>query len=402
MKLLWIGNYEDPKNLKAMAAKGYRSSSSQVSQRNLIEGIEEVTDRLFDIISGSVVPEYPVYADARIETHYWTHRKGAKDVSVGFLNYKYINRFTCQLAMVKAARQWAKKCDDNEVIVFAYSMRSPVMAAAAEIKRLIPTAKLYLIVTDLPVYMDLAPSRVKRLLKKIDAIQQFKYFKCFDGYILYAKKMAEYLNIKQDNYIVMEGSISTAECNARRPANSETGKVAVMYSGKVSMNYGIPELLDAFDLLDKDKYELWITGTGDASDLVEKRTQENSSIKYYGFLESREKLMELQSKSSMLISTRMPTEEASKYCFPSKLFEYILTGKPVLTFRIGGIPEEYYSYLVTMKSTDKHDIAAAIESVGQMREEERGRLGEAGRQFVVSKKNNIEQARLICNYVGLT
>ena len=400
MKLLWIGNYEDPETLEGMAAKGYRSSSSQVSQRNLIQGLEAVWGGTLDIISGSVVPEYPVYMDARVKKQYWSHAEGAKDVSVGFLNYKYVNRISCQRAMVRAAREWAKNCNETDVVVFAYSMRSPVMAAAVAVKKYIPTAKIYLIITDLPAYMDLAPSRVKRILKRIDGVQQAKFFRSFDGYILYAEKMAEYLNIKKGMYTVMEGSISMDECMAERPQNIETDKIVVMYSGKVSMNYGIPELLAAFELLDRSKYELWITGTGDASALVEKFALANSSVKYYGFLESRDQLMKLQAKSSMLISTRMPSEEASKYCFPSKLFEYMLTGKPVLTFRIEGIPEEYYSYLVAMKSPDKYDIADTIMHIGSMNAKEREQLGMAGKAFVVSKKSNLCQAQRIWSFVN--
>lgn len=55
-KYLWIGNYEDATRVTEMAKKGYKSSSSQVSQQNLILGLEQTKDCIFDIISGSVLP----------------------------------------------------------------------------------------------------------------------------------------------------------------------------------------------------------------------------------------------------------------------------------------------------------------------------------------------------------
>lgn len=401
MRILWIGNYEDPDVLGSMITKGYKSTSSQVSQSNIIHGVEKVSGQVFDILSGSVLPEYPRYHDKIIREHRWSHRNGASDISVGYNNAKYINRISCQNAMVKAAKEWAKNCQDKDVIVLAYSMRSPIMASAAAIKKIIPSAKLYLIITDLPQYMDLAPSRIKKVLKRVDSLQQRKLIRIFDGYILYAEKMSEAIGIAKDDYMVMEGSISIDECQEPKIANTETEKTVIMYSGSVSLRYGIPELLDAFDLLDKDQYELWITGSGDAGSLVKERSEKNPSIKYYGFLESREQLLELQSKASMLISMRKPTEEASKYCFPSKIFEYMITGKPVLSFRIDGIPDAYYNYLIEMGSLDPESIKESIQKVGAMTRDERERLGAAGRAFVINNKNNVSQAKRICEFTGL-
>ena len=100
----------------------------------------------------------------------------------------------------------------------------------------------------------------------------------------------------------------------------------------------------------------------------------------------------------MLISTRRSDEAASDYCFPSKLFEYMVSGNPVLSARIGGIPEEYFDYLIEMKSTSAADIRAAILAVADMSEEERQKRGEAGRRFILEQKNNKAQAAHILSF----
>ena len=101
----------------------------------------------------------------------------------------------------------------------------------------------------------------------------------------------------------------------------------------------------------------------------------------------------------MLISTRRPDEPASDYCFPSKLFEYMMSGNPVLSCRIGGIPDEYFNYLVEMKTTSPSDIKDAILSVAEMSEEERVALGKNARDFILTEKNNVAQARKILEFV---
>ena len=160
-QILWIGCLESDEEFKIKAKKGYDLASAQVSQKNLLYGIEEVSDIVCDSINGSVLPPYPVYEDRIIEPVEWEHKQGAKDISVGYKNDKYINRVNCKKAMVRAADEWCKtRYEGNDVIVFVYSMRSAPMATACHIKEKIPRAKIYLIITDLPQFMDLGQSRI--------------------------------------------------------------------------------------------------------------------------------------------------------------------------------------------------------------------------------------------------
>lgn len=400
---LWIGNYDDADMLAVMAQNGYRSSSSQVSQENLLQGLEETNNCVFDIISGSVLPSFPTYKEFLIRMRRWQHHEKANDLSVGYINIKYFNRISCQHSMKKAAMKWAyeHKRDNSDTVVFAYSMRSSVMSAACIVKEILPNAKLYLIITDLPEYMDLAPSKIKHILKRIDAIQQKKYLTIFDGYILYARKMAQYLDIENKPWLLIEGSLSIKECNIAdsQPITSDENEIIIMYSGKISKNYGIPELLKAFNNLSDKKYRLWLTGSGDADSLVHKAAERDYRITHYGFLKTRQKLLDLQKRATMFVSMRMPTEPASDYCFPSKLFEYMITGKPVLSFNIGGIPEEYWNYIVQMKSPSAQDICNAIEKVRNMEPDERLQFGMRARNFIIQEKNNIAQAKKIWRFV---
>ena len=61
MQYLWIGCLESDEEFKKKAKKGYDLASAQVSQKNLIEGLESVGNFSFDSVNGSVLPPYPVY-----------------------------------------------------------------------------------------------------------------------------------------------------------------------------------------------------------------------------------------------------------------------------------------------------------------------------------------------------
>mgnify|MGYP004611646163 FL=1 len=345
-QLLWIGCVESDEEFKIKAQKGCDSASAQVSQKNLIYGIEEVSGKVFDSINGSVLPPFPVYQDRIIEPVMWEHKPNAVDISVGYRNDKYINRVNCKRAMVKAADEWVEtRYKGGELVVFAYSMRSAPMATACYIQKKIPQAKIYLIITDLPQFMDLGQSFVKATLKKVDWIDIKRMQAKFNGFILYAEKMAEFLEIQSNKWILMEGSFDTSE----QIVSAKEKKKAVMYSGKLDEQYGINMLVDAFMSIHDSGMELWLTGGGNSENYIKECARKDNRIKFYGFLPSRQDVLQKQAEASLLINMRLPSEPASGYCFPSKLFEYMATGTPVLSFDIAAIPREYLQHLYVVK-----------------------------------------------------
>ena len=198
--------------------------------------------------------------------------------------------------------------------------------------------------------------------------------------------------------MVMEGSYDSAQM-ADENAVPAGDKTSIMYSGVLDLRYGIPELLDAMELLD-DSCELWLTGAGNAVPLIEERAKTDSRIKFYGYLPSRQDLLNKQAQATMLINPRRDIEEASQYCFPSKLFEYMVSGRPTISCYLAGIPEEYFCHLIPLESVTPEQIAACVRQVQTMTPERRKDMGEASRRFILENKNNVTQAGRILDFVG--
>lgn len=396
MQLLWIGCLESEEEFKNKVKKGYGLASAQVSQQNLVTGIENCLGQGFDSINGSVLPPYPVYADKIINEVVWQHRPDNYDVSVGYKNQKYVNRMTCKNAMIKAADKWfEERYKGEEVILFVYSMRSAPMATACYLKKKIQKCEAYLIVTDLPQFMDLGQSKLKAGLKKIDWINIKKMQNQFDGFILYASKMAKYLNIPNGKWILMEGSFDPQ--NDTYPCIKNKRSKAIMYSGKLDMQYGIKLLLDAFMEIKDPEAELWLTGSGNAEKLIKECAKRDSRIKFFGFFPSREEVKKKQQEAAALINMRLPSENASNFCFPSKLFEYMATGIPVLSFKLGGIPEEYYPYLCLIEKECITGVKNAIEAALKPG----NKIGSSAREFIMSNKTLDKQCRRIVQWMQI-
>ncbi|WP_127579957.1 glycosyltransferase [Paenibacillus koleovorans] len=396
--LLWIGCLESNEEFINKSKKGYSLASAQVSQVNLIRGIEDIYSDVFDSINGSVLPPYPTYTDKIVLPFQWSHKAGAYNISVGYKNIKYINRLLCKRSMIKEARKWvAERYRRGEVTVFVYSMRSSVMATACVIKKIIPSAKLYLFITDLPQFMDLGQDKVKAILKKIDWFQIKLLQKRFDGYILYSAKMAEFLRIPDGKWMLMEGVWNADDLPV--PEIKKTRKRVLMYSGMIERKYGLDLLIKAFKEIDDPNLELWITGGGnDVEYLIEAATKDPRII-FYGFLPSRKDVLIKQSQATMLINMRLPSEIASAYCFPSKLLEYMASGVPVLTFRLEGIPEEYFEHLLVFEEESICGIVKTIKYGLELDDIDRKTLGERAKEFVIGQKNYLLQAQRIKSWI---
>ena len=98
-----------------------------------------------------------------------------------------------------------------------------------------------------------------------------------------------------------------------------------------------------------------------------------------------------------MVNIRNPLLEAVHYCFPSKLFEYMLLGIPVLSVKLGGIPEEYKKFLFEFEELKGEKIAVAIENL--MKDKDKDKKAMAGRKFVAEKKNNLIMTRKIIEFI---
>lgn len=394
---LWIGVGSSDAEREKILKNGGKLLSAEVSNDALMQGLEACGVAL-DSINSTRLPTYPHYPLRKIERSSWSYASGKQGVNVAYLNYPYLNLLSKRRSMQREAKRWATEHRGQDVTVFVYQMHTPFMAAARTVKRIIPDARIVLIVPDLPQYMDVKKSLLKRILKRIDWCSIKRCMRSVDKYVLYSRHMADFLGLKDGAWTVMEGSYDASLTVREADVHRSSENISVMYSGRLDLCYGVKELLDAMQLLD-GRFELWLTGDGNAVPLIKERAEADPRIQYYGFLPSRYELLKKQCEATMLISTRDPLEPASAYCFPSKIFEYMVSGNPVISTRIKGIPEEYFEHLIPLDSITPEEIARAISLVAEMPKEARQSFGGEARDFVLNKKNNVSQAQKILDFV---
>ncbi|MBP3646325.1 MAG: glycosyltransferase [Clostridia bacterium] len=319
-------------------------------------------------------------------------RKGTHDGTIcqlGGINLPWFKQTGRRIGAIREIERWVKMNPQNRTLLL-YTQYLPYMEAVAHLKKRYHDLKAAVIVTDLPNDFGLASGR-KGLMKKLEYLRGNKSMELcqkMDGFILLTDPMAEALKISHKPYTVIEGLIQA------KPEASEENitcdNFTALYTGTLEPDLGIRELLQAFS--QRPQYELWICGHGSLQQEVQDIAAKHSNIKFYGFVPQKEALA-LQAKASVLINPRSPEGVFTRYSFPSKTLEYLRSGKPVICYKLEGIPDDYDPYLCYITDTGSDGILKAVDNLACKTEEERASIGQAGREYVLYEKNQHVQCR---------
>lgn len=214
-----------------------------------------------------------------------------------------------------------------------------------------------------------------------------------NGLVLLTEAMMDFVS-KPVKHIVMEGIVDIGTMDKNGVEDIGDKKI-ILYTGTLRKIFGVQNLVKAFQLMPDEDVELWICGAGDSKDFIENAATKDSRIKFYGLVESSTAL-EMQHKATILVNPRTSEGEYTKYSFPSKTMEYLLAGKSTVANRLPGIPEEYFNYVYTPIDESVEALADCLANVLHMNAEERVVRAEAGRRFILEKKNSkVQMERVI-------
>ena len=102
---------------------------------------------------------------------------------------------------------------------------------------------------------------------------------------------------------------------------------------------------------------------------------------------------------SLLINPRSSAGEFTKYSFPSKTMEYMLSGKPVIMYKLDGIPNEYDEYLYYVEGNSAEDMKNSIVDLLEADKFDVFKRAEKSANFVLENKKPSIQAKKILDLI---
>lgn len=329
--------------------------------------LSKVFDKVV-LLSAPPVQHFPVtpfrnFAGQEFVVH------GMDGVVLGASNVRtrrHLSRFLACLKMTgRLRKEWAPD------VVFVHGVHTPFLAYAAVLRLFGITTVV--ILTDAPGLFLPTDGRVRRVLKTIDRSLVKLLLRAASGVVALAPALVEKLAPSKPN-LVVPGIISDEWVAQATGLDSVANAhpFTVTYAGGIDKSYGAGLLVGAAALLPDVSFR--ICGRGAFYD--EALATSTANVVLPGFLGQEAVAAEIMG-ADLLINPRPSTQGFAVLSFPSKLLEYLATGRPVLTTPISSIPKELTgSFYYITEETDA-GVAAAISAAAALPADERGAFGRA-------------------------
>lgn len=375
---------------------GVVQNAADSLQKKLLVGLDGVLPNGVRIVNLPFVGSYP----SRFKKLYFpgcaeNFGNNSSLFGVGFVNisgFKLLFRFFSSLVgLYKTAKM-------KNTVLFVYSAHLPFLFSALLIRCLRCGIRICIVLPDLPEYMG-DGAGFFALIKRIDTWIFYKIVTRLDYFVVLTSFMADKIRVDKRRVVVVEGIASLEEFQKDNNQVFKSSEVrSVLYTGTLARRYGILDLVDAFGAVECENSELWICGEGDGKDYVAHAAKLDSRIKYFGQV-GREEAINLQQRATFLINPRPPEGEFTKYSFPSKIMEYMATGRPVIMYKLDGIPSDYDGLFISPTTVGADGIAHCLRSVLIMSDDELNNIGRAARAYVLTEKSPIKQSMKILNLI---
>ncbi len=366
-------------------------------QMALIKGLIDCNCNV-SVVNKLYVNSYPRnYSLAKISEYNFNIDGCNLTYGVGFLNLPVINKLSFFKYMKKSVDDWAKKTEGEERAIICYPLTVYNLDLVKYVKKKYPDIKTSIIVPDLPRFMRMGLKKsVKKFVHDLYLSRMEKKTKktlpYVDTWFLFSKHMATYLNC-EENYTVMEGF--HREMPAEEFSGEDDDILKLYYAGGLSVSYGVADLVDAFHMVKGDNLRLILCGGGDAADHVREVAAIDNRIDFRGKVPYEEANRLLHEVDIVVNPRPCGKHEFTKYSFPSKTIEALAFGKPLISFRLEGIPEEYDDYLFYVDGVGPEGLRDKIVEVASLTKRELHEIGERGRVFINENKTGRKQAEKI-------
>ncbi len=402
MRYLFLGLLYDRSSEKELLNLNGHGIQPQINQYQwgLIDGINSQFDKKIDVIASIPFGSFPKKSKKLIVKKDLINSEYGVDY-IGFVNFYVIRERLRQHFFYKKVKKYIESGDDK-VSLLVYSLYHPFMKVIKKLKKKFGNKiSISLIVPDLVGKYGIRHKDIlKRLFYDRYAKNQLEMSKYADSYVLLTEQMKDVLDFGDKPYVICEGFLPDVT-NQKEENNKVVDKKIVLYTGSLNPVFGIADLLEQFSHIENDTCELWICGDEYWADVIREYSKKDDRIKYKGFLPKTE-ILKYQQMASVLVNPRKNDGEYTKYSFPSKTLEYMVSGTPVLMYKLDGIPDEYDKFIYYADENCDEPLKAKLEEILSKSQAELEDFGKEAKKFILENKNNIYQAKKIISMINLS
>lgn len=338
----------------------------------LLNAFKRVSRRV-ELVSFAPVQNFPKYPSVLFRTQEFS-LDGVPGLSLGFINllgFKHVSRW---LNLNLQARKRLESLKPENVVV--HGVHTPLMRFALAFGRGGATRTI-LVLTDAPTQVR-ARNPFKRFLYGLNAASVKHLAERFDFIIALTEDLARDWAPRVP-FVVVPGwapegtAAGQLQGAAIRKADDE--RIIIAYAGGLSHDYGISDLVHAFEQIEDERLRLHVYGAGTLADWVEARASADPRIQFQGLVD-RDVLLDKLRNVDLLVNPRRLDFHGIRWSFPSKLMEYVSLGVPTMTTPMPTLTETFRQHVLVTNSDGVGAIQEGIVKFCEMSNDDRRSFGE--------------------------
>lgn len=391
MALLFISNLVPDREF-------YWNPAFTRSGNNVLSGIADSLSSSEDteLISCQPIPSFP-NGKFWVGAHHDFTKAGNKIYFLPILNLKIIKNLFWGLSCFLYIIKWRRRHKNENRKVLVYNIYTPPISILYRICKL-TDCKLYTILYDLGIPPKrLGLSKITMLGYKLSEKAAKKYVPKLDGRIVINEQIANYYASGKD-YILVDGGINEQVIQNLFPLKESDKKDFVFVcAGMLWDQNGTKLILDAMELVNDSKLKVIFAGRGNDVSIIKERANVDSRISYVGML-SMEELFKVYQNADVLMNLRI--EEDIDFHFPSKLLEYLVTGKYVLSTPVAHAERDYGEFMTILNDITPDGLASKLNEILTMDKSTLFKIGVKSREFMLKNRTWDYRTKEIVNYLN--
>ena len=310
-----------------------------------------------------------------------------------YINLPVLKQFTQTLFILI---ELLKLCKKEEIDVIITFNTFPQVGLPALLISNIRKVKFIPFVADLPIDDAISRKFFSRLARKLfDRLATFALNHCQKLIVLNKYAAEKYAAGKE--YMVLDGGIQDSDLN--RYCKLGTDIKNIVYTGALTNYSGIKNLIAAVNEIRNFEIYLDIYGSGDLEDEISKIALNNKRVRFFGKM-PHEYVLNQQSNAWLLVNPRSVSDSIGKVTFPSKIFEYLMSGTPVLSTKLNCFSDEYKDIMFFCENNDPQTIANAIIKIMRTNPNQLREISQKAYFFVLKEKRWGAHANNVIKFIS--
>lgn len=345
------------------------------------------------------VPSFPKERKIFFKKKEISYKKIEKIILHPFINILIVKTITHAISLFFELIKWSFSNRKNNKYIIVYNTYTPPLPFVYWMGK-ITGSKTVAILYDL----GMPPKQLNYRLHKV-IIYRFveffakRYIPRLDGRIVINENIAnDYA--KEKHSLLIDGGISESIIERLFSLDSkefERENTKFLIAGTLASINGTKLIRETLNINSNPNIKIIFAGNGRDEEYVRQLTKEDKRVEYRGML-NLDELFKLYEEVDVLMNLRISSDD-DKYLFPSKVLEYLVIGKYVLTTSVGHIEREYGHLCTVLEDNTPECLSNKINEIASMSNSELINKGQQSREFLIEHSTWDKQSMKIYTYL---